>query len=150
MHDYIFKKLQNDETIDKNVSNSRSTYNAIISHFDGHINAIQDQEIPTKYPVNKRQKDANLQPTRNNKCRLCKVNKEDVNHIINGCPQMSVRYYLPLRHDLVAKTLLKLLTLKQNPLDKYKHQKKPRVCLQCWKCRILVEFVNSNNNETPP
>ena len=38
---------------------------------------------------------------------------------------MSVRYYLPLRHDLVAKSLLKSLILKQNPLDKYKHQKEP-------------------------
>ena len=36
---------------------------------------------------------------------------------------MSVRYYLPLRHDLVAKSLLKSLILKQNPLDKYKHKK---------------------------
>ena len=125
MHGYFFKKLQNDETIDKNVSNSRSTYNTITSHFEGYINAIQDQEIPTKYLVNKRQKDANLQPTCSNKCRLCKVNTEDVNHIISGCPQMSVRYYLPLRYDLVAKSLLKSLILKQNPLDKYKHQKEP-------------------------
>ena len=122
MHGYFFKKLQNDESIDKSVSNSRSTYSTITSHFEGYINAIQDQEIPTKYLVNKRQKDANLQPTCNNKCRLCKVNT-DVNHIISRCPQMSVRYYLPLRHDLVAKSLLKSLILKQNPLDKYKHQK---------------------------
>ena len=43
----------------------------------------------------------------------------------SGCPQMFVRYYLPLRHDLVAKSLLKSLILKQNPLDKYKHQKEP-------------------------
>ena len=61
MHGYCFKKLQNDETIDKNVSNSRSKYNTITSHFEGYINVIQDQEIPTKYLVNKRQKDAKLQ-----------------------------------------------------------------------------------------
>ena len=96
MHGYFFKKFQNDETIDKNVSNSRSTYSTITSHFEGYINAIQDQEIPTKYLVNKCQKDANLQLTCNNKCCLCKVNAEDANHIISGCPQMSVRYCLPL------------------------------------------------------
>ena len=39
---------------------------------------------------------------------------------------MSVKYYLPLQHNLVAKSLLKLLILKQNPLDKYKHQKEPK------------------------
>ena len=42
MHGYFFKKLQNDETIEKNVSNSRSTYNTITSHFEGYINAMQD------------------------------------------------------------------------------------------------------------
>ena len=81
MHGYFFKKLQNDETIEKNVSNSRSAYNTITSHFEGYINAIQDQETPGKYLVNKCQKDANLQPTCNNKCCLFKVNTEDVNHI---------------------------------------------------------------------
>ena len=48
MHGYFFKKTQNDETVDKNVSNSRSTYNTITSHFEGCINAVQDQDIPTK------------------------------------------------------------------------------------------------------
>ena len=60
MYGYFFKKLQNDETIIKNVSNSRSTYNTITSHFEGYVNAIQDQEIPTKCLINKRR-----QPTTN-------------------------------------------------------------------------------------
>ena len=54
MHGYFFKKLQNDEAMDKNVSNSRPIYTTITSHFEGYINAIQDQEIPTKYLINKR------------------------------------------------------------------------------------------------
>ena len=121
MHGYCFKKLQNDETIDKNVSNSRSKYNTITSHFEGYINVIQDQEIPTKYLLKKTSKRHQPTKTSNDKCRQRKVNTEYVNYIISGFPQMSVRYYLPLRHDLVDKSLLKSLILKQNPLDKYKH-----------------------------
>ena len=31
---------------------------------------------------------------------------EDIGHILAGCPQMSSRFYLTLRHDEVAKTFL--------------------------------------------
>ena len=64
-------------------------------------------EIPTKYLLNKRARDAGKEPPRDNKCRLCKTNVEDVIHIISCCPFMSARYYLPMRHDMVAKTLYK-------------------------------------------
>ena len=79
MHCYFFKKLRNDETIDKNVSNSGSAHNTITSHFEGYINAIQDQEIPTKYLANKRQKDANLQPT-------CNKRATNLQHCRNKLP----------------------------------------------------------------
>ena len=36
------------------------------------------------------------------KCRLCKSNVEDIHHIASSCPQLSSRYYLPLRH-IIAK-----------------------------------------------
>ena len=38
---------------------------------------------------------------------------------------MSVRYFLPVRHDVVAKTVLKALILKIDPTDKFKHQQDP-------------------------
>ena len=31
---------------------------------------------------------------------------EDIDHILAGCPRVSSRFYLPLRHDEVAKTFL--------------------------------------------
>ena len=31
---------------------------------------------------------------------------ENIGHILTGCPQMSSRFYLTLRHDEVAKTFL--------------------------------------------
>ena len=63
--------------------------------------------------------------TCNTKCRLCKPSTEDVNHIISSCPEMSVRYYLPIRHDVVAKTVLNALILKNDPTDKFKYQQGP-------------------------
>ena len=46
---------------------------------------------------------------------LCKTNVEDVIHIISGCPFMSARYYLPMRHDMGAKTLHKEIFNKNHP-----------------------------------
>ena len=34
-----------------------------------------------------------------------KSNVEDITHIISSCPMMSSRYYLPMRHDPVAKAV---------------------------------------------
>ena len=67
---------------------------------------IQDQELPTKYLKNKRARDSGKTPDCKNKCRLCNINIENINHVIAGCPHMSTRYYLPLRHDEVAKAVL--------------------------------------------
>ena len=43
---------------------------------------------------------------------------EDIGHILAGCPQMSSRFYLPLRHDEVAKTFLYSHIKKYNPNKK--------------------------------
>ena len=77
------------------------------SHFEGCIAAIQEQKFPTKYLIKKKARDAGKEPPCDNKCGLCKTNVEDVMHIISCCPFMSARYYLPVRHDMVAKTLYK-------------------------------------------
>ena len=73
------------------------------SHFEGCIAAIQEQEIPTKYLINKRARDAEKEPPYDNKCRLCKTNVEFVIQV--AVFFMSARYYLPMKHDMVAKTL---------------------------------------------
>ena len=48
------------------------------------------------------------------KSRLHKNNIEDVVRIISGCPNMPSRYYLPLRHDTVAKYLFQARIKKNN------------------------------------
>ena len=40
---------------------------------------------------------------------------EDLNQIIASCPMMSVRYYLPLRHDVIATIVYNVLIHKKNP-----------------------------------
>ena len=106
------------------------------SQFEGYLASIHDQEIPTKYLINKRQKEAGKETTCNTKCRLCKHSTEDVNHIISSCPEMSVRYYLPIRHDVVAKTVLKALILKIDPTDKFKHQQDPEYVYKVKDCEF--------------
>ena len=78
MHGYFQKKLENDPNIDMKTSQTRSVNNHMTSQFEGYISAVQDQELPTKYLINKRDKDAGKQPLCSNKCRLCKTNVEDI------------------------------------------------------------------------
>ena len=65
--------------------------------------SAQEQEISTKYLMNKRYSDGNNIPQGDNKCRLWKDAVEDVQHIVSSCPLMSSRYYLPMRHDIAVK-----------------------------------------------
>ena len=106
---YFYKKSTENDEIDQKLLCSRTKNHSITSHFESYLAAIRDQEIPTKFLKHKRQIDAGIAPSANNKCRLCKTSVEDVNHIITSCNQMSARYYLPLRHDVVASNLLKII-----------------------------------------
>ena len=53
--------------------------------------------------INQIEQKNNQQPSTNNKCRLCKFHVEDVTQVISSCNKMSSRYYLPIRHNVVAK-----------------------------------------------
>ena len=54
--------------------------------------------------------DSGKPATSDNKCRLCRRQVEDISHVIGNCEKMSSRYYLPLRHDVVAKTIWNEIT----------------------------------------
>ena len=71
------------------------------SHFEAYACTIQEQEIGTKDLISRHNKKVGLHT--DNRCRLCKNQLEDVLHIISGCSRMSLCYYLPLRHDAIAK-----------------------------------------------
>ena len=120
VYSYLHIKLQGDSKIDTNISNRRSANKSMTSQFEGYLASMHDQEIATKYLINKRQKEAGKEITCDTKHAVNST--EDINHIISSCPEMSVMYYLPIRHDVVAKTVLKAIILKIDPTDKFKHQ----------------------------
>ena len=44
---------------------------------------------------------------------------------ISSAPAQRCPFGIPIRHDIVAKTVLKVLILKIDPTDKFKHQQDP-------------------------
>ena len=75
----------------------------MVSHTEGYIFAIQEQEIKTKALEAKR-----MHPGDNSVdiyCRYCKTHKEDIFHILCSCECLSASLYLPVRHDEVAKSI---------------------------------------------
>ena len=86
---------------------------------------ITEQELPTKYIRNKRDRDSGKTPTCNNKCRLYHTAIEDVTHVICNCPEMSARYYLPLRHDRMGKILYVSHIQKHSPETKVEKIQEP-------------------------
>ena len=71
LHSYIFKKIEEDNEIDKEASH-QWLHSGISSHVEGYINAMQEQEIATKATRKRREKD----PTIYAKCRLCDSQEE--------------------------------------------------------------------------
>ena len=106
--------MDNDNNIDKH--NSK---------IEGYMRIITEQELPTKYIRNKRDRDSGKAPTCNNKSRLCLTAIEDVTHVICNCPEMSARYYLPLRHDRMGKILYSSHIQKHLPETKVEQLQEP-------------------------
>ena len=115
MHGYVTKQTENQIDVDQEMSKSWTSNKYITSHFEGYAFAIKEQEINTKDLQYRRDKKSGKQPTSNNRCRLCKYQVEDVNHIISSCSKMSVRYYLPMRHDVIGKAVYESLRKKNQP-----------------------------------
>ena len=99
MHGYFREVIGLDQNINKKEIQQWLQDKYVTSHFTAYACTV------TKYLINKRQRNEGKTPTISNKCRLCKTNIEDITHIISACPMMSSRYYLPLRHDPVAKAI---------------------------------------------
>ena len=90
MHRYFLKKMMSDANINMKLSKTRAVNKTFSSHFEGYLNAIHDQESPTKFLINERQRNSGQELTYKNKYRLCKNNVEDVNHIISSCSEISI------------------------------------------------------------
>ena len=93
----------NIEGYNKTLSNSWLSKASTISHTEGYIFAIQEQEINTRALKAKRENKNN--PGFDAKCRFCHRKTEDIFHLLCSCDQLSASLYLPMRHDEVAKVV---------------------------------------------
>ena len=62
----LLQKAAENNNIDISASQQRSRTEEITLQFEGYLGAIQDQEIPAKFLVHKRQIDSGQLPTANN------------------------------------------------------------------------------------
>ena len=69
MHGYFNRTIEKDQKIDHKPSKSWTKNRKLTSHFQDYIAAIQEKEIPAKYLINKRARDAGKEPTCDNKRR---------------------------------------------------------------------------------
>ena len=86
----------------KNQSLSWRKDRYIESKTEAYMSAITEQELSTKYIQKKRSRNTLMSDK-------CKSNVEDIHHIASSCPQLSSRYYLPLRHAIAKSVYKKLL-----------------------------------------
>ena len=110
-HGFIMKKQRAHPGFQKDLTNCWLKLQGTISHSEGYIFAIQEQEINTRALEAKR-----VHPdgrTFNNKCRYCHSRVEDIFHLLCSCERLSSSLYLPVRHDEVGKVLFNEI-IKQN------------------------------------
>ena len=100
LHGYVSKYTSQLQEIDQLRGKQWICNKYMTSHFDAYACAIQEQEIGTKDLISRRNKKFGV--SSDNRCRLCQNQVEDVFHI-SSCSRMSSSYYLPLRHDAIAK-----------------------------------------------
>ena len=70
-----------------------------MSHIEGYVSAIQDQEIETKETQKRREKNPEIKRNMNTKCRACNKFDESIFHLICSCPALAPTLYLNMRHN---------------------------------------------------
>ena len=102
---HVFITTRQKQTCDYNEQLTHSWLKrpGTISHTEGLICAIQEQEIRTRALIAKREQCDN--PTYDKKCRYCHNHTEDIFHLLSSCSHLSASLYLPVRHNEVAKVL---------------------------------------------
>ena len=90
-HVYVYRKQVNSEGYNKKLSNSWLSKPSIISHAEGYIFAIQEQEINTRALKSKREQKNNAGFDAN--CRFCHRRTEDIFHLLCTCDQLSASLF---------------------------------------------------------
>ena len=119
-HGYLFKTRESStKCIDNEATNKWMKRSTFSSHVEGYLCAIQEEEIMTRAMKAKR-----LKGDENPNCRLCKNNKETIQHVVAACPMLSASMYLPMRHNKVCNIVYQNIvqkddTRKRQPIQSY-------------------------------
>jgi hypothetical protein len=108
-HGYLFRTRNIVEQINEDLTNAWMKKSSFSSHVEGYVCAIQEEEIFTNDMKAKRMKQDQLNPN----CRMCKSNKESIQHVIAACPKLSASMYLPWRHNKVANIVYQNIIAKE-------------------------------------
>ena len=116
-HGYIHRQQTASEGYNKKLTNKWLNNPNMISHTEGYITAIQEQEIYTRALKAKREHpdDASY----NKKCRFCNSKTEDIFHLLGSCNFLSASMYLPMRHDEVGREVYNAIIHHHYPDERY-------------------------------
>ena len=111
-HGYLYRSYGTIPNIDKGYQHRWLSKSNFSSHVEGYIFAIQEEEIYTNLLKSKRQPNLGTNP----QCRLCRNTSENIQHVLASCPRLSTSFYLPFRHNTVAKYIYMKLANLDDPL----------------------------------
>ena len=88
---------------------------------ESYICTIQHQEINTKEAQKRHEKNHEKRRQMCSKCRLCKNNEENLQHVLAVCPSISSSLYLNARHNPVAEIIYRELLIANEIESREKH-----------------------------
>ena len=116
-HGYVYRTQANAEGYNKKLSNSWMSKTNTISHTEGYILAMQEQEINTR--ALKAKREHKNDPTFDQKCRFCHSKTEDIFHLLCSCDHLAASLYLPMRHNEVAQSIYNSIIQRHFPTQPY-------------------------------
>ena len=116
-HGYVHRKQVAVEGCNTKLTNNWINSKGLISHVEGYIFAITEQEINTRVLQSKREHSNNQNFDK--QCRFCHIKNEDIFHLLCSCDRLSASMYLPFRHDEVAKELYNAVIKRHFPAQSY-------------------------------
>lgn len=96
----VFPNHLDNESFDKKASNAWLIKGEIFGETEGFMMSIQDRVVPTR----NYRKYILKENVENDKCRMCGMTSENIDHITNGCSSMAATEYLT-RHNKIAKII---------------------------------------------
>ena len=102
-HGFVHRQQESINDYNKTLTTKWLNHQDMISHTEGYIFAIQEQEINTKALMAKREQAKN--PEFDKKCRFCHQKAENIFHLLCSCSCLSASMYLPMRHNVVARVV---------------------------------------------